>query len=440
MTGDPYAPDLMAAVFDYSPITKHVLAEAKVLMISPWALLGSCLAQAAIATPWDWLLPPTIGKAAVINPLVLSVGPSGAGKGIASAPVLEWPDTDPMNLDFSNGEQQLADAFTPLTPGSGEGISALFRESRTTRVDGHNVTTQEWVRRAAWIDFPEIDQLAAISSRAGATMSAEIRKVWSGEPLGTMTKVKANQLMVPAHSYRAVVTVGAQPLRCGPLLAEEAGGTLQRVLWLSADDPAPELRDEDPSTMRVDLPDWSPGPITTPGPHYFTLADEVRLEIRENKRDRLWQGTEDSHRNLVKLKAAAACAVLHGTTEITSEVWAWAEALMTHSRLVRASVRRELYQETVEQLAKQAAYQARTAITSASSRELTVEKVAKAIERWMRRNAGQGATANSLRQAAVRAGDRSLVSEALDHLLAVGSVVESGKSRTGTPVYKMATP
>lgn len=280
--------------------------------------------------------------------------------------------------------------------------------------------------------------MAAIGSRQGSTMMPELRKVWSGEGIGTMTKVKANQLMVEAHSYRAVVTVAAQPLRCGPLLAEEAGGTLQRILWLSADDPDLELRDEEPSSLGVVLPDFDSG-ISSPGPQYFDVDPAVRLEIRENRRDGKWKGTEDSHRNLVRLKAAAAYAVLHGSISITPEVWEWAGALMTHSDRVRASVRAELAKAEDTKTTKRAVSQAITDITAASMREGAVEHTAKAMERWLKRNPGKTPTVDGLRKSAVANANRSLAPEAVSLLIQRRVITEAGTSRVGTTMYRLAT-
>lgn len=433
----PHAADLEAAVFGYSPITKHVLAEAKNLMVSPWSLLGTCLGQAAIATPYDVLLPPIIGTPASLNTLMVGVGASGSGKGISSARVLNWPDTDPFNL--GDGEQRLADAFTPLTPGSGEALSALFKESRTVKVDGQTITVQEYIRRAAWVTFHEVDQLTAIKSRVGSTATAEIRKAWSGEPLGTLTKVKANQLMVEAHSYRVVIVVAAQPGRCRPLLEEEAGGTPQRVLWLSADDPYMELRDEEPSTLDVVLPDFHAG-ISSPGPRYFTVDPSVRLEIRQDRVAGKWKGTVDSHRNLVRLKVAAAGAVLHGSIDITPEIWEWAGAVVTHSVRVRESVTEELAKAAQEASTQRAASAAHEEIVKASAVELTVDKVAKAAERAMRRFPDAQHTEGWIKSKVAPA-HRSLVSKALLVMTQRGTVTETDDTtRKGRKVYRLVIP
>lgn len=444
MSTDPYAAELMAEVFDYSPITKHILAEAKIRMVSPWSLLGSCLGQAAIATPYNVLIPAIVGTPASLNPLMVGVGASGAGKGISSARVLNWPAGDPFALD--DGEQVLTDAFTPLTPGSGEGISALFKENRSVPgLDGKGkITVPVVIRRAAWISYPEVDQVAAISSRVGSTAMSEIRKCWSGEPLGTLTKVKANQLMVEAHSYRAVIVVAAQPLRCGPLLEEEAGGTLQRVLWLSADDPDLEDRDEETSVLDVELPDFHAG-ISTPGPtgptYYFQVDPTVRREIRQDRAAGKWKGTEDSHRNLVRLKVAAAGAVLHGSLEVTPEIWAWAGAIVEHSVRVRASVRADVEKAAHEANSVRALTRGRNTVTEASARDMLLDKVSASIERGMARpkHAGKALSADGIRKAFVAPADRSLVPDAIALLVGSGALTPCGENRVGFPTYALAT-
>jgi hypothetical protein len=60
---------------------------------------------------------------------------------------------------------------------------------------------------------PEVDTLASLLGRQGVTVEGELRKLYSGEQLGFTNAQKATRSVVAAHSYRAALTVGVQPLR-----------------------------------------------------------------------------------------------------------------------------------------------------------------------------------------------------------------------------------
>ncbi|MGV9710729.1 hypothetical protein ACWDTI_08700 [Gordonia sp. NPDC003424] len=435
MTAPKYTPAAAEKrVFDYSAITRFIEAEADKRMVSKWTLLGGALTRAALATPHTWLLPAIVEDVGGLNLLIVHAGPSGSGKGAGKAEIFSWPDTDV--LDLEDGHQRLADVFVPITVASGEAFGSLFVETQQLPDPAGGkgkIPVSVRIRYAAWADFDEVDQVAAIGGRQGSTLTLEIRKAWSGSGIGTHTKVKANRASVQAHTYRLVVTVAAQPLRCGPIFEEEAGGTLQRVLWLDASVPKCDDEDED-----LDVAPSRPMPITLPkfpattGRYFFDVDPEIRREIRRDRRRQRWQD-EDAHRNLVKLKAAASFAVLHGSTSITPEVWEVAEAIMSHSDGVRASVRLGLAKERSDQMAAKATTNARMEVISASQRDLMVDAVAKKVEKWLRANGP--ATANRVKQAAVTGVDRSLVADALDLLMERGEVMVCGQSRVKSPLY-----
>lgn len=443
MTADPYDAKLMASVFDYSKITDRIRTEALGRMVSPWTLLGGALTRAALATPYTWRLPAIVEDDASLNQLIVHAGASGSGKGAGKTDIFAWPDTDPFNLD--DGEQRLEEVFHPITVASGEAFGSLFVETQQAP-DPTNpkrkVTVTARIRHAAWADFDEVDQFTAMGNRIGATLSAEIRKVWSGSGIGTYTKNKANRATVRAHAYRLVVTVGAQPLRCGPLLAEEAGGTLQRCLWLSAD--MPEMDDADdtePGTrpLGIVLPDFGHG-ITSPGQdgpvHYFGVAPEVRAEIRRDRRTTHWKDA-DAHRNLVRLKAAAACAVLHGSTDITPEIWEWAGAVVEHSVRVRASVRSAIGKANDEKRRRRAADDSLRATETAAMTEMQVENVAAALLKKFRESPKAAATLAMLK----RTQDpdrRPLVPQAVKLLEDRGQVTKAEPTRQRTETWRLS--
>ena len=251
---------------------------------------------------------------------------------------------------------------------------------------------------------------------------------------------------MPAHSYRLNVTVGAQPLRSGALFAEEAGGTLQRVLWFDAEVPKVDESDVDDEDldhvpappMPITLPDFGRGLATVNenGPvYYFDVDTEIRREIRRDKRIRRWEGA-DAHRNLVKLKAAAAFAVLHGSTTITPDVWDVAEAIMFHSTTTREAVRETLAKAAAAEAHERATSRGRAAVTEASTREVLITRVAQALMKWMDKHPAATPTASQLKERAITGADRSLVAEAVALLVESERITEAGQTRVGTPMFK----
>jgi len=447
MTADPKftAETAHKAVFDYSDITRYLASEAESRLVSDWTLLGGALGQASLATPYTWRIPAIRQGDASLNQLIINAGASGTGKGAAKEIVVEWPSKSIIECDLEAGEQRLADVLTPLTVASGEAFGALFVETQQipdpTKSKG-TISATVHIRQAAWVDFDEVDQVAAIGGRQGSTLTLEIRKGWSGNGIGTITKVKANRASAPAHSYRLLVTVAAQPLRAGPLFAEEAGGTLQRCLWFDAEPPRVDehdLVDEDDDgddiaspPMRVTLPDFGSGDQV----RYFDVDTSVRREVRRDYRLRRWEGA-DSHRNLVKLKAAAAFAVLHGSTRISAEVWDVAEAIMFHSTTTRESVKAALRDEQRREASGRAIAASAAQITSEAYRETRIETVEKAIVKFLRKHPDSQPTARGIRKS-IGPRDRPLADAALAGLVEAGTVEVAGQSHNRTDTYRLA--
>lgn len=199
------------------PVLDHVLTVARSRRVGPWAVLGTAMARAAATIPPNVALPGTVGGRMSCNLFVALVGPSGAGKGGADA-------AGAYGIKFAGPHVN----NVPL--GSGEGASRTFRPLGTAAEEPNPVT-------AAIFTVPEIDTLTALTGRQGSTLSAELRKLYSGEALGFANVGKDTRNVVAAHSYRACVIVGVQPLRSHPLLAAADGGLPQRFIWLPTADP-----------------------------------------------------------------------------------------------------------------------------------------------------------------------------------------------------------
>jgi hypothetical protein len=313
------------------PVFEHVLTLARSRRVGPWAVLGTAMARAVATIPANVALPGTVGGRMSCNLFVALVGPSGAGKGGADA-------AGAAGIKFVGPQV----SNVPL--GSGEGASRTFRPLGTA-AEGPNPVT------AAIFTVPEIDTLTALTGRQGSTLSAELRKLYSGEALGFANAGKDSRNVVAAHSYRACVVVGVQPLRSHALLAAADGGLPQRFIWLPTADPdAPDQRPPDPGQWEVATSGWHRGNLR----HLRRVGGEADLAVPacavatiDAHRLAVLRGDHrvdplDGHALLCRLKVAVAMMALDGRTTIDEADWHLAGQLMDVSAATREQCRRAL--------------------------------------------------------------------------------------------------
>lgn len=304
------------------PVLGHIQQFARARRAGPWAVLGVVLARAVAATEPNIVIPPIIGSAKSTNLFVALVGPSGGGKGAA-----EGAAADAVEFIGSDSAPVLIEEF-PV--GSGEGIARTFQPGA---IDEDNADR----RTRAMFIAPEVDTLAAIGSRQGSTLMAELRKVFMGEQIGFANANKHTRTTLAAHSYRACLTIGVQPLKAGALLDDADGGTPQRFLWLPVDDPdAPEQRPVDPKPFPVKVRNWTARvELTVP---------EIARDAMDRHRLAVLRGEDvdplDGHRMLTGLKVAAALALLDGREFINDDDWSLAGVVIRVSDCTRAGVQR----------------------------------------------------------------------------------------------------
>jgi hypothetical protein len=284
---------------------------------SPWATLGAALARVVVATSPEVTLPPLVGGPASLNLFVGLVGPSGVGKGAAQGAAVDAVHVG--NLDLAG-------------PGSGEGIAHLFAywDSKAKEVMR--------TRDAVLLEAHEVDTLAAVSQRKSATILAELRKVWMGEPLGFAYADPTKRLQLAAHSYRLSLVVGIQPELGGTLLDDADAGTPQRFLWLPA-------TDQDAPDRAPPAPDpWAWRPPCHSGQVELEVCSTARAAIDTDRLVRLRAGRSDldAHALLARLKVAAALALVATRLEVTDEDWTLAGMVMAVSDATRAAVQRRL--------------------------------------------------------------------------------------------------
>ncbi|MGV0624967.1 hypothetical protein [Mycolicibacter minnesotensis] len=248
-----------------------------------------------------------------LNLFVALVGPSGGGKGASEAAAAD-------GFDFG-----LLVHFLPL--GSGEGMPRTYRDADAPR--------------SAIFSAPEVDTLGALGARQGSTLSAELRKAYSGEALGFANAGRDTRVVVPAHSYRCCLLVGVQPLRSGTLLDAADGGMPQRFVWLPVSDPdAPDERPPWPGQRKVKPPVWPDDQID------LVVPDVAVQAIRAHRLAVLRESPDidplAGHAMLTRLKIAAGLMAMEGRTIIDTNDWELAGYVMAVSDRTREVCQRAL--------------------------------------------------------------------------------------------------
>lgn len=313
------------AFWSSRPVLQHTLNLARARRVGPWAVLGNAMARAIAVIPPSVALPGVVGGRMSLNLFVASVGPSGGGKGGADAASM-------AGITFSGSPVDLV----PL--GSGEGVGRTFRPVGTKPDEPNPIT-------AAVLTCPEIDSLTALTNRQGSTLSAELRKLYSGENLGFGNAGKDTRNIVAAHTYRACLIAGVQPLRSAPLLGSSDGGLMQRFVWLPTSDPdAPDNPPPDPGVWEVAVPAWQRA--TDGSPHDLEIPDVARRAIVAHRlavlREESGVDPADGHMMLCRLKVAVALMALDGRTVVSGEDWRLSGYVMDVSAWTRERCRRAL--------------------------------------------------------------------------------------------------
>lgn len=307
------------------PVFTAIRQWARARRVSPWAVLGVILARIITNTPPNVLLPALVGGLGSINSFIALVARSGGGKGAAGAAANEALEIAPNTLRVARANL-----------GSGEGISAAF-VGRETGENGEPEVVQH--TDSVLFEVAEVDSFAATGNRQGSTMMPEIRKGWSGEPLGFQNRDTSRTLPVESHSYRMAMIVGVQPKRSGALLHDADGGTPQRFIWLPATDPfAPDKAPTPPAPIRWDMPGQDVLPEIN-GKRIMQVCDIAWDTIDKAQIARLrGEGDAlDGHSLFSRLKLAAAIALLDRRGDVNDADWDLSGFIMRVSDATRQS-------------------------------------------------------------------------------------------------------
>lgn len=344
MGDDPHAalafdPEEEEAFWTSRPELATIRQLARARLSAPWATLGVVMARAVTATKPVYVLPPLVGQEASLNLFVGLVAGSSGGKGAAhGAARAALPD--PMGDVDDN---------RPLPTwglGSGEGLVHQYMEF----VPARRATKTEEARAAYWHQYQdeclhtveEVDTLAAVSERNASTLMPAIRSLYMGEEVSFGYAAADKRRKLAEHTYRACLVVGVQPARAEALFGKEAdGGTPQRFLWLPATDPDAQDGIPEPPPLEWNRPERIP--LTDPrGFHVLPVCDEAVRTTRAIRLARMRGQADDlqGHRNLTRLKVAAALSILNGRMEVSEEDWKLSAYVMRVSDRTLAEVQR----------------------------------------------------------------------------------------------------
>jgi len=336
---------------------------AQAQQVSPWALLGEILAEVIARVPPTFVLPRIIAGYGTLNMLIALTGNSSAGKGGASS-VAEDAVT--------YGEPALLMKPDRIPLGSGEGLAKNYGYWRK----------DTGLTRCAYTSIPtcyEIDTFTAIVERGGATLTAELRKFFSGETLGFGYGGQDKRIIIPKYSYRGVLIAGVQPEQSSIILNDTGSGFAQRWFFLDATDPyAPDSEPDRPASLEWTLPrELDELDVEAAKPlQVMDICAKAEEEIKLNRKQNL-RGNGDKlrgHALYTQEKFAAGLALLAMRTEITEEDWDLAAYAMRKSDMIRARCEHELEQKRYGQAWAQGKAEGIKQTAAEDSRELEQKK------------------------------------------------------------------
>lgn len=404
------------------PVFGAIRALARRRRVGPWAVLGGVLAQVCCRIGPHVVLPPIVGGFASLNVFIGLVGPSGAGKGAATAVAEEL-----LGFDFPVPTHEA---------GTGQGIDASFTSQTKEGPVQYNDT--------ALFTLAEIDTLAAHAGMNGATLMPTMRKLYSGESLGAQYADRFKRRPVRAHHYRAAVIAGIQPARSGVLLDDADGGTPQRWVWLPTNDPERRVPMQTrrrlvppaPPKWWLDFEVWSPVG-EQPEDEPVMLKDRVEVDVCELAKEAIWNARDarldmpldeqandmQGHALLTRLKVGALVGFLDRRAEVSEEDWELAGLIMAMSEATRALCQNALGRKAQAQSVSRGRSRAvQDEAAKETAEDIADSKRDRLAERLLKKLqvVGEPMTHGMLNQVAAR--DRAYLVPALEKLVSEGFI------------------
>lgn len=369
------------------PELRDVWWRAQISDTSPWAVLGSILANVAGRVGPHVVLPPKggVGAPTSLNVLFAISGNSGEGKGVSGQVARGF-----MGAPYPPQRK----------PGTGQGIAAMFTEQTKEGPVQSNDTVI--------LNVAEITQLGAHMNQQGATITSTLLEVYMAEELGEHYANKELRRPVKEGRYRLALVAGVQPDNASILFDHATSGLPQRFVWLPAYwgeavlpesglvPPAPGSETHKwrawseilPGTLddSLDATGWSPSdaagglrspkkqkeseavPAPVKEPLLVGYAPSVARTIGLDQRRRRnaikrkveagedGAGDPDSHLLLTRIKIGVLLAIwLDSTTTLSEEMWELAGWVMWVSNDTRTKAQGRIQRKAQERTAARAA-------------------------------------------------------------------------------------
>lgn len=389
-TAQVETPDPIRGFWSRRPELREIWWQAQIADVSPWAVLGGCLAQVAARVGPHVSIPPPggVGTPGSLNLLIAISGNSGTGKGQSRGVARGFFGTP-------NPPER--------KPGTGQGIAAIYTEQTKEGPVQTNDT--------AILNVSEITGLGAHADMQGSNLVATLLEVYMGEELGEHYANKEKRRPVGEGRYRLALTAGVQPGNSHIILDHAESGLPQRFVWMPAfwpDSILPEstLRPPAPgSELRKwrawstllpgslddmqDATGWSPsdaggglqnpkkrdveGAVPVKETVLVRFDPAVRREIEMDRKRRMNvlrkrmldgeddPGDPDSHLLLTRMKISAHLAFwLDNSIEVTPDVWDLAGHVVWISNDTRIRAARRLSEKAKDRVIARAMGQVAT--------------------------------------------------------------------------------
>lgn len=399
MTDQPGAmPEFFATTDELTTIYRWARAR----YAAPWAVFWAVLLRVAATVEPTVQLPGLIGGRASLNLLCAFVAPSGGGKGISDKVARQaWPGP-----------------IEELPLGSGEGIAAAFKKPDK---EGEEPRTR------VLFNCPEIDTLTGLASRQGSVLLAQLKSMAMGEQIGQHNASKATSRVIGEHSYRACLSVGAQPGHTGVVFDDTTGGTPQRFIWaLTIDPDMPAEPTAAPDPLDTTVPFWKPGMDGVVEIQYG--PEEIARTVigAHLARQRGESGALDGHAMLTRLKVAALLAILHKRSVVDETDWQLSGVAMAESDRTREWLLGEAKRMDREKIRGRALRQA------AGEEFIDERRIEVVMNRVVRRLEAGPEVRSVLRRGLGKKEYRDLFDTAVDRLLSGEQIIEEPAEKGGT--------
>jgi len=333
-------------VWSFSPVMDHIRRAAVSRRLNPGGLLVSVLGHLASLQQYRTrVITSKRESPVVLNTYVALIAGSGSNK------TKTLNTADDLMEEYTRANMPWT-GRPKISLGTGEGLTETFMGSMEADVpkrhedgtvmtndDGTPITSTQkirgQVRNNALFVNDEGRKVMVQGMREGSTLFSAMCSWWIGASIGEANAKAENSRSIERGSYAGAMLFGFQTGMVDALFADQEGGLPQRFLYAPTAYFPGKYLDWD------DLPDY-PGPLEIPAMQIpgtdmrelpgqpqirewtITLPEWVERQVDEEQKGRGagdTAGNLDAHDTLLRCKLVALLAILHGTTQVTDDLW-----------------------------------------------------------------------------------------------------------------------